>query len=260
MSLQVEQNAGKPAASSPDMMQPHPQVEGEHQTCLATDGFLLDSSETSILSPSSLSDCDMLEAALDGSSSLVSEKLIPEEPADISVNVQIKESHLTNTDINVTQTTKSSITEDGKDGTCSKTSLLTESVGQESSQKLQECTVTRTSDQDEVMSHKVLDPNSNVTTLCENIEGCDVPDGLKSEDLPSVSEAVPPSLKPEPKKQLSLFKRNKKKSNQGNLSINLNKDDLWNASLLVCLKAKFVLFALYLAFYILCMSYFSTCL
>uniref|UniRef100_A0A8P4GP33 Inverted formin-2 n=1 Tax=Dicentrarchus labrax TaxID=13489 RepID=A0A8P4GP33_DICLA len=99
----------------------------------------------------------------------------------------------------------------------------------------------------------------NVTTLSEGIQGWDVPDGLQSEDPPSVSEAVPPSLKPEPKRQQSLFKRNKKKSHQGNLSIHFNKDHVWNASLSMCLKGKslFFLFLLHITFYIVCMGYFS---
>uniref|UniRef100_A0A8C4DA47 Inverted formin-2 n=1 Tax=Dicentrarchus labrax TaxID=13489 RepID=A0A8C4DA47_DICLA len=119
--------------------------------------------------------------------------------------------------------------------------------------------VVKTPGQDEVMNYKHSDPKSNVTTLSEGIQGWDVPDGLQSEDPPSVSEAVPPSLKPEPKRQQSLFKRNKKKSHQGNLSIHFNKDHVWNASLSMCLKGKslFFLFLLHITFYIVCMGYFS---
>lgn len=242
------------------MTQPQLQAEGEHQAGLATDGFSLDSTETSVFSPSSLSDSDLLEAVLDGTSNLVPEKLMPEKPSDISVNVQIKENPLPNKDSNVTQT-KSNLIEDGKDETSSKVSLLKETARQEKGRDEPECTIARTSDRDEVVIHKCSDPKSNVSVLGEGIEGYDVPDGRKSEDLPSASEEVPPSLKPEPKKQQSFFKRNKKKSNQGNLSIILNKDHVWNASLLVCVKGKFlfVLFALHFTFYFLCMSYLSIC-
>lgn len=247
-----------PAVSSLDMTQPQPEVEAEHQPGLPTNGFSLDSTETSVLSPSSLSDSDLLEAVLDGTSSLVPEKLMREEPADISVNVQIKESPLPNAD-NVTPSNESNKTGDGKGETSNKISHLTETVGQEKAREERERIIVKTSGQDEVVSSKRSDPKSNITTLSEGIEGCDVPDGLESEDLPSVSEAVPPSLKPEPKRQQSLFKRNKKKSNQGNPSINLNKDLVWNASLLMCLKGKslVVFVLLYLTFYILCMGYFS---
>ncbi|XP_054469215.1 inverted formin-2-like [Anoplopoma fimbria] len=197
-SLQDGQHPQKPIVSSPDTAQPQPQVEAEHQPCLSTNGFSLDSTETSVLSPSSLSDSDLLEAALDGTSSLVSEKLMHEEPADISVNVQIKESPLPNTD-NVTQISESTIKGDWKGETSRKISHLAETVEQEKGRDEWKC----------------ITGKSSVTTLSEGIEGFDVPDGLESEDLPSVSEAVPPSLKPEPKKQRSLFKRNKKKSTQG---------------------------------------------
>lgn len=214
-SLQEGQHPQKPAASSLDITQPHSQVEAEHQPGLPTNGFSLDSTETSVLSPSSLSDSDLLEAMLDSTSSLVAEKLMPEEPADISVNVQIKESPPPNTD-NVTQSSESNIVESGKDETINKISHLTETLGPEKGREEQEHIIVKMAGQDEVESYKHSDPKSSVTTLSEGIEGWDVPDGLQSEDLPSVSEAVPPSLKPEPKKQPSFFKRNKKKSNQGN--------------------------------------------
>lgn len=237
-SLQDSQHPQEPAALPQETTQPQPQVE--HPPCLPTNGFSLDSTETSVISPSSLSDSDLLEAALDYTPSLASEKLTPEEPADISVNVQIKQCPLPNTD-HLTQSSESNITGDGKGETSDKISHLAETVGREEGREERKCIIVKTS----------------VTTVSEGIEGCDVPDGLEPE--PSVSEAVPPSLKPAPKKQSSLFKRNKKKSNQGNLFINLNKAHVWNASLLTCLKGKslFALFLLHLTFYILCMGYFS---
>ncbi|XP_051242281.1 inverted formin-2 isoform X2 [Dicentrarchus labrax] len=214
-SLQDRQHPQKPSVSSLDTIQPHPQVEAEHPLSLPTNGFSLDSTETSVLSPSSLSDSDLLEAVLDSTSSPVPEKLMREEPVDISVNVQIKESPSPNTD-NVTQSSESNIMGGGKGETSNKISHLTETVGQEKAQEEQGRSVVKTPGQDEVMNYKHSDPKSNVTTLSEGIQGWDVPDGLQSEDPPSVSEAVPPSLKPEPKRQQSLFKRNKKKSHQGN--------------------------------------------
>ncbi|XP_039642280.1 inverted formin-2-like isoform X1 [Perca fluviatilis] len=222
-SLQEEQRSQKPAVSPRDSTQP--QLIAEHQPCLPTKGFSLDSTETSALSPSSLSDSDLLEAALDGTSSLVSEKLTAEEPADVSVNVPIKESPLPDAD-KVTQSSADSIMADGKGETTNKINRLAETVGQEEGREERKCIIVKTS----------------VTSLAlgEGIEGCDVPDGLQSEDLPSVSGAVPPS--PEPKKKQSFYKRNKKKSNQGNQSINLNKDHVWNASLLMFLKWKSLFF------------------
>uniref|UniRef100_A0A3B5BI90 FH2 domain-containing protein n=1 Tax=Stegastes partitus TaxID=144197 RepID=A0A3B5BI90_9TELE len=250
------QHPGKPAVLALDTTKPQPQDDGEHRPRLPTNGFSLDSTETSVLSPSSLSDSDLLEAVLDGMSSPVTEKLMPEEPADISVNVHIEENPLPNTDLNVTQSSESNITGDGKGETSNKISHLPETAGKEKSREEEKCIIARASGQDEVTSCKHSDPKSKVATL-----GYDVPDGLEPEDLPSVSEAVPPSLKPEPKKQSRLFKRNKKKSTQGNPSIHLNKDHVWNASLLTCHKGKsfFAVFLMHLTFYILYMGYFSMC-
>lgn len=240
-----------------DMTPPQPRVEAEHQPRLSTNGLSSDSAETSVLSPTSLSDSDLLEAVLDAASDLIPEKPMPEEPADISVNVQIKKSPLPNAG-NVTKSSESNTTGAGKGETINKISHLTETAGQEKGRAERERIVVKMSTQDEVVSCKHPDPKSNVTTLSEGIEGYDVPDGMQSDDLPSASEAVPPALTPEPKKS-SLFKRNKKKSNQGKLSIKLNKDHVWNASLMMCLKGKslFILFLLHLTFYILCMGYFS---
>ncbi|XP_035529543.1 inverted formin-2 isoform X3 [Morone saxatilis] len=213
-SLQDRQHPQKPSVSSLVTIQPHPQVEAEHPPSLPTNGFSLDSTETSVLSPSSLSDSDLLEAVLDSNSSPVPEELMRAEPVDISVNVQIKESPSPNTD-NVTQRSESNIMGGGKGETSNKISHLTETVGQEKAPEERDRSVVKIPSQDEVTNYKHSDPKSNVTTLSEGIQGWDVPDGLQSEDPPTVSEAVPPSLKPEPKRQQSLFKRNKKKSHQG---------------------------------------------
>lgn len=258
-SLQEGKRPEEPAVSSPDPTQPQPQGEAEHRRCLPTNGFSLDSTESSALSPSSLSDSDLLEAVLEGTSSLVPEKLMPEEPADISVNVQITESPLPDTD-KVPKSSESNIKGGGKGETSDKIgSDLTESVGQEKGQEERQHIIVKTPDQDEVVGFKHSDTKSSVSTLSEGIEGWDVPDGLRSEDLPSVSEAAPPSLEPKPKKQPSLFKRNRKKSNQGNLSINFNKDHVFIARLSTCFKRKplLILFLMHLTFYIFCMGYFS---
>lgn len=55
--------------------------------------------------------------------------------------------------------------------------------------------------------------------VCESRRGYDVPDGRRSADvLLAVCEALPEPvpLLPDPKKKQKLFKRNKKKSNEGN--------------------------------------------
>lgn len=223
-SLQDGQHPQKPAVSPQDVMQPHPQVKAE--PCLLTNELSLDSTETSILSPSSLTDSDLLEAVLDDTSSLVTEKLMPEEPEVMSVNVQITETPLPNTD-KVTQISESNVTESGNDGASDKINHLTKTAGRERNEEKHELIV-ETLCQVEGVSHKHSDTKSG-----GGIAKWDEPDGLQSEDLPSASEAVSPSCKPEPKKQQSLFKRFKKKSNQGNL-IHLNKGHVWNVSLLIC--------------------------
>ncbi|XP_028251510.1 inverted formin-2-like isoform X2 [Parambassis ranga] len=248
--LKTQTPLEKPVALDMIHPQPQPQAEEEHQPCPPTNGFSADSTETSVLSPCSLSDSDLLEAVLEGTSNLVTEKSVSVEPDDMNMNVKVnvEENPLPNKDINVSQSSQSSVRGDGEEEVSNKISHLPETVGHEK----KECIIAKTSGQDEVMSHKHSDLKSNVSTLSEGIGVCDEPDGLEPEDLPSASEAVPPSLKTEPKKQLKLFKRNKKKSHQGNLSVKFNKDQLWNASLFMCLKGKtvFVLFLMHLTFYI----------
>ncbi|XP_047466613.1 inverted formin-2 isoform X2 [Mugil cephalus] len=203
-SLLDEQRPQKPAAPTLDTTQPPPPVEGEREPGLPTNGFSLDSTENSVFSPSSLSDSDLLEAVLDDTSGLGAET-----PADISVDVHIKESPSPQTDTNARS--ESNTAGDGKGDTSNKISHLREKGKEE-----KECIVAKSSGQDEVVGCRDSGPKSSVTAASEDIEGYDVPDGLQPEDPASACEAVPLSPKSEPKKQQRLFKRNKKKSNQGN--------------------------------------------
>lgn len=179
-SLQPEKDAASPI----DVTQAQSQVKGDHQPCLPTNGFSLDSAETSVISPSSLSDSDLLEATFDDTPSLA--------------------------------------------WATNKPSHLPETVGQEKWHEETAYTGAKTSGQDEVDSCKLADPKKSLITLDEGIVQCDVQDALEPEDLASVSEA----LKPDPKKQMKLFKRN----------------------LLTFLKANplVVLFLFHLTFFILC--------
>ncbi|XP_014265716.3 inverted formin-2 isoform X3 [Maylandia zebra] len=197
-SLQPEKDAASPI----DVTQAQSQVKGDHQPCLPTNGFSLDSAETSVISPSSLSDSDLLEATFDDTPSPA-----PEQPTDLSVNVHVKE--IPNTDTK--RSMESDIMGEGKGKTTNKPSHLPETVGQEKWHEETAYTGAKTSGQDEVDSCKLADPKKSLITLDEGIVQCDVQDALEPEDLASVSEA----LKPDPKKQMKLFKRNKKKSNQG---------------------------------------------
>ncbi|XP_075344094.1 inverted formin-2-like isoform X2 [Odontesthes bonariensis] len=208
-SLQESRLLKQPATSTLDGTPPQPQVEAHLEPC-PTNGFSLDSTETSILSPSSLSDSDLLAAVLDGVHSTGPETLTPKEPTDINVNVHIKESSSSSTDVQMKQSSESSVMGDENSETSHEISPLQEPVGQAMGQEGKERNL------DEGTCNKHTDPKFGVTALSEGIGGWDVPDGLKPEDLPSVSEVVPLSPKPEPKKQLKLFKRNKKKSNPGN--------------------------------------------
>ncbi|XP_060938335.1 inverted formin-2 isoform X2 [Limanda limanda] len=212
-SLQKARPPETPSVSSQATTQPLARVEGSHQPSPPTNGFSLDSTDTSILSPSSLSDSDLLEAVLDGASSLAPEKLTPGQPADITVNIQVKESPLPSTDVNVSQSSESN--KNGEGETSNKTSHLTETVGKEKGGKEQESIVVIKCSQDQAVSRKISELQSHLTAFEELIEGSDVPDGVEAQHRPLVPEEVPLSLKPDVKKQPSVFKRNKKKSNQG---------------------------------------------
>ena len=102
---------------------------------------------------------------------------------------------------------------------------------------------------------------TNKEPVSESLEGYDVPDGLRSEELlSSVSEAPPEPtsvpIQPDPKKKQKLFKRSKKKSHEGNQPSNLTKD-LLNVSLLARLSRKslFTLFLLHFTVYFLCVTF-----
>lgn len=220
-SVQDGQHPEKPAVSSQDMIQTQPQADAEHLQCVTTNGVSLDSTETSVITPSSLTDLDLIEAVLDDVSSAVSETLMPENPASSFESPQTENSPLTNTE-NVTQCSESNLIKSENGETSDKTaSHLTKTPLKGG--KEHKLIIVKTLCHDKVVTHKHVDTN-----ISEGIEEWDVLDGLRSDD-PSVSEAAPPSQEPEPKKRESFFKRNKKKNNQGNL-ICFNKVHILNAS------------------------------
>lgn len=236
------QNLERPASLQDGQGQEKPDVtppEVEVQPSLHTNSFSLDSTETSVLSPSSLSDSDLLEAVLDNASSLVHEV---SDESGISKSIDNQE----DSSVTVTNETCSEIPAGDH-----KTTNLSEAKGQEVAEA-KEYETARSSGKDEVWSEKHSEPKISVVALDEGISGCDVPDGQEPEDLPSVSEEVSASVAPEPKKQLKLFKRSKKRSNQGNPSIYFNKDHIWNASLSMFLKREAIFCAAFISVDVLC--------
>ncbi|XP_019725778.1 inverted formin-2 isoform X4 [Hippocampus comes] len=177
---------------------PQTNLEVEPQPCHCTDGLSVDSPETSALSPSSLSDCDPIEAVADEASSPLPEKLTAKEPADISVNVQLAE----NTDASERNPKAE------EDSQITNKICLQEAEGQAAGRDL--CAV-KSSGQDVVVSCTHADPKCTKTHM-ESILVSDGQVGVESEDAPSVSEDITSSANPEPKKQPSFFKRNKKKN------------------------------------------------
>lgn len=221
-SLQDGKGQEKPTASVLDTTPP---PEAEVQPGLHTNSFSLDSTETSVLSPSSLSDSDLLEAVLDNASSLVH---------DVSDESGISKSLDNQEGSSVTDT-------NGKCGELPKgdhkTSHLPKARGEDEGEDKEYVTV-RTCGEDEVWSKKLSEPERSVVALDEGISGCDVPDGQEPEDVPSVSEEVSTSVAPEPKKQLKLFKRSKKRSSQGKPFIHYNKGHTLKASFSRFLKRE----------------------
>lgn len=200
---------GQPPEVSPPKARAQPQDEGEWQLSLSTNGFLADSTETDVLSPSSVLDSDLLEAALDGSLNLESENLMPKDLANTDVNVHIKQMPSLNENMGVAQNSNSNVSGEGNGKGSTNTSHLQEILGKENAKEQKKCSIARTSGQD-VITYEHPPPKSSATPLDE---GNDVPDGLQPDNLPSPSEEVPSPIKPEPKKQ-GLFKRSKKKSTQ----------------------------------------------
>lgn len=217
------------AASSCEAAQPDPRAEGENQPCVATNGASSDSAESSVLTPSSLTDLDLQEAALDGSSG-EPEKIALEDQATSGTSAETEEILLGDTD-GVTKRRESNLMEsESGDKTTSRQAETAQKGGKE-----RKLIIVKTLDQ--VVTHRHLDAKRD-----EGIAGWEVPDGLQSED-PSASEEA----KPESKKRHSLLKRNKKKSNQGN-ALHINKVDFWNASLPAAPSAILICFV-FIAFY-----------
>uniref|UniRef100_A0A3Q2P662 Inverted formin-2 n=1 Tax=Fundulus heteroclitus TaxID=8078 RepID=A0A3Q2P662_FUNHE len=197
-SLQDGPGPEKPATSVLDTKSPQVEV----QPSLHTNSFSLDSAETSVLSPSSLSDSDLLEAVLDGASSLVPDV---SDESGICKSIDVQEGSSITDDVKCSESTKGD----------HEISNLSEASGQNAGEEKEYVTV-RECGEDEVGSKKPSEPKTNVVALDEGISGCDVPDGQEPEDLPSVSDEVSASVATEPKKQLKLFRRSKKRSKQGN--------------------------------------------
>uniref|UniRef100_UPI003AAB4E7D inverted formin-2-like n=1 Tax=Centroberyx gerrardi TaxID=166262 RepID=UPI003AAB4E7D len=230
VALQNGQRQQKPVispSSPPCTIQPKLQV-GEEQPCLPTNSFKTAAFETNVLinnqSPSSLSDSDLAEAVLDGTSSLETGKSMPEEPMGSSVEAPLNGNNtlaVADVHMELKKSSESNIMEVGKNNMSNKISHLTQTVGQERGREEQESITGKRSGQDEVVSNRRSDPKDNEMSVISEIQGFDVPDGLDSDDLlSSVSEALPASAsappKPEPKKQQKLFRRSKKKSHEGN--------------------------------------------
>lgn len=225
----------EPAASSNDLTRRDPQAEEELQAAAATNGASSDSAESSVLTPSSLTDLDLQEALLNGSSGTEPEKIEPEEPASGSVSAETKESLVANPD-GVSQRSESknlgSETGESSDKTTSHQTETAPKRGKEP-----KLIIVKTLCRDEVVTHARLDAK------CDGgIAGWDTPDGPQAED-PSAMEGE----KPEPKKRHSLLKRNKKKSHQGNV-LHVNKVHFWNASLPVS-PSDILICSAFIAFY-----------
>lgn len=184
---------------------PLPEAEVDHQLCPSSSGISSDSNETSVLSPFSLSDSDLIEAALDSAPSLTPEQLTSERQTDVTA----QDCPLPHTDI----------TQSSESKTSDRIHLTT--VKESSGEEQESITVT-TCSRDEAASPEHSDPKSNLSV---GSRVCDVPDGLESEDQLPLPGAG--------KNQQGFFKRGKKK-NKGNLCINLNKLPVWSA----CVKGK----------------------
>lgn len=214
------------------MTQPASLAEGENQPRVTTNGFLPDSAESSVLTPSSLTDLDLQEAALDGTSSSEPEKITPEDRATSAVSTEAEGTLLDDT-AGVKQRRESNLmgSESG-DKTPSRQAETAQKGGKE-----RKLIIVKTLRCEEVVTHGHLDAKCD-----ESIAGWEVPDGLQAED-PSALEGAKPDLK----KRHSLLKRNKKKSHQGN-ALHINKVHFWNASLPNSPSAVLICF-IFIAFY-----------
>lgn len=219
------------AASSCEAARADPGPEGENQPPAATNGVSSDSAESSVLTPSSLTDLELQEAALDGSSG-EPEKMALEDQAAGGGSAATEGILLDHT-AGATQRGESNLMEsESGDQTTRRQAETAQKGGKE-----RKLIIVKTLCRDEVVTHRHLDAKGD-----GGIAGWEVPDGLQAED-PSASEAE----KPDSKKRHSLLKRNKKKSNQGN-ALHINKGHFWKASLPAAPSAILIFFV-FIAFY-----------
>lgn len=213
------------AASSCEAAQPDPGAEGENQARVATNGVSSDSAESGVLTPSSLTDLDLQEAALDGSSGEPQKIAREDRGASADTEGVVLDG--------ATQRGESNLTErESGEKTTSRQAETAQKGGKE-----RKLIIVKTLCRDEVVTHRHLDAKGD-----EGIAGWEVPDGLQAEDPPASEGA-----KPESKKRHSLLKRNKKKSNQGN-ALHINQGHCWNASLPAAPSAILICFV-FIAFY-----------
>lgn len=225
----------EPAASSPDLTQEASGAEEERQACATAIGASSDSAESSVLTPSSLTDLDLQEAALDCTSSTEAEKMGPEGPANSGVGAETEDSLVANTD-GESERRENKLLESGTGQSGDKTTSHQTETPQKQGRE-PKLIIVKTLCRDEVVTHSHLD-----TKCDEGMAGLDMPDGLQAEDPSAVQ-----GEKPEPKKRHSLLKRNKKKTQQGNV-LHINKTHFWNASLPVFPSAMLICSAV-IAFY-----------
>lgn len=212
------------AASPCEAAQPAPRAEGENRPRVATNGASPDSAESSALTPSSPTDPDLQEAALDGSSG---------EPEKIALGEQATSGASADTGGTLLDDTAGATKRrESGDKTTGRQAETAQTGGKE-----RKLIIVKTLCRDEVVTHRHSDAKRD-----GGIAGWEVPDGPQAED-PSASEAA----KPDSKKRHSLLKRNKKKSNQGN-ALHINKAHFWNASLPAAPSAVLICFV-FIAFY-----------
>ncbi|XP_056151583.1 inverted formin-2-like isoform X1 [Lampris incognitus] len=206
------------------VVSPSPQGEGVAQQCLPRNDCTINKSDTGVpvndQNLSTFSDSDLVDAILCGNKGLVNETMTCKEPID-NVQKRLNGTHtdaVANKDECVKESCESTLM--GVVGlnklSNKRNSLTVEPAGHERDAEEQGNGKGR----DEAASDTPSNPNSNDSSVNEVPEGCDDVDGPVSEDAVSLlSETLPASASapPNPSKQPKLFKRNKKKSREGNI-------------------------------------------
>ena len=249
-----ENAVAPPSTCPPDAPTVESQDGGEDQPLVPRLGCAADASESNV-PINKQSSSTLSEALFNGDNSQITEKSAPGDPIDNCVMDQLNGGHTLVADIDMdgvegnggipkaTAEDKDKVSHDKSSLEVEPIKQEVEPIKQEGATEERESVMAKNIGQGEVVSGESSVSKGDETSVSEIVQPCSAAGELDPEDVPSsLSEALPASSAPlqkESKKRQKLFKRSKKKSNEGNPCLSSNKVRVRDASLfLTCFIPK----------------------